>query len=41
MVMNTVRLYHEFDGTIVPDADVEGMRVATEEFNAIKGLPRP
>jgi hypothetical protein len=36
MVMNTVRLYREFDGTIVPDADTEGMRVATIEYNAIK-----
>jgi cyclase len=35
LVMNTVRLYHEFAGTLVPDADTEGMRVATEEFNAI------
>ena len=34
-VMNTVRFYHEFDGTLVPDADTEGMRVAGEEFNAI------
>lgn len=36
LVMNTVRLYREFDGTIVPDADTEGMRVATIEYNAIK-----
>ncbi len=36
LVMNTVRLYHEFDGTLVPDADTEGMRVAGEEFDAIK-----
>jgi len=35
LVMNTVRLYHEVDGTLVPDADTEGMRVAGEEFNAI------
>jgi cyclase len=35
LVMNTVRLYHEFDGTLVPDADTEGMRVATEEFNKL------
>lgn len=35
LVMNTVRLYHEFAGTLVPDADTEGMRVAGEEFNAI------
>jgi cyclase len=35
LVMNTVRLYHEFDGSLVPDADTEGMRIAGEEFNAI------
>jgi len=37
LVMNTVRLYHEFNGTLVPDADFEGMRVATEDFNAALG----
>jgi hypothetical protein len=31
----TVRLCHEFDGTLVPDADKEGTGVAGEEFNAI------
>ncbi|HLG97780.1 MAG TPA: MBL fold metallo-hydrolase [Bryobacteraceae bacterium] len=36
MVMNTVRLYHEFDNTIVPEADTEGMRLATIEYNAIR-----
>jgi cyclase len=35
LVMNTVRLYHEFEGSLVPEADTEGMRVAGEEFNAI------
>ena len=40
LVMNTVRLYHEFDGTLVPDADTEGMRVAGEEFNAIMARAR-
>jgi hypothetical protein len=35
LVTNTVRLYYEFDGTLVPDADAEGMRKAGEEFNAI------
>ncbi len=34
LVMNTARLYHEFQGTLVPEADTEGMRVASEEFNA-------
>jgi hypothetical protein len=33
--MNTVRLYHEFNGTLVPDADTEGMRAAGAEFDAI------
>jgi cyclase len=40
MVMNTVRLYHEFNGTIVPDADVEGMRIATVEYDAIRKARR-
>ena len=35
LVMNTVRLYHEFNGTLVPDADTEGMRIATDEFNKL------
>lgn len=35
LVMNTVRCYHEFNGTLVPEADTEGMRVATEEFNKL------
>jgi cyclase len=35
LVMNTVRLYHEFNGTLVPDADTEGMRVATAEFKKL------
>ena len=33
--MNTVRLYHEFNGTLVPDADTEGMRVAGDEFKKL------
>ncbi len=36
LVMNTVRLYREFDGTIQPDVDDAGMRAATKEFNAIR-----
>jgi cyclase len=35
LVMNTVRLYHEFNGTLVPDADTEGMRVAGDEFKKL------
>jgi len=36
IVMDTVRLYAEFDGTLVPAMDVEGTRKATEEYNALK-----
>ena len=34
--MDTVRLYAEFDGTLVPAMDVEGTRRATEEYNRLK-----
>jgi len=34
--MNTVRLYHEFDGSIVPEVDTEGMRLATIEYNSVR-----
>ena len=37
IVMNTVRLYNEFEGTGGPDMDVEGTRRATDEYNAIMG----
>lgn len=36
--MNTVRFYHEFAGTLKPEADTEGMRVAGLEFNAARGI---
>ena len=36
MAMNAVRLYHEFDGTLVPDADVKGMEKADAEYAAIR-----
>ena len=36
IVMDTVRFYHEFAGTLVPDMDGPGTRRATEEYNAIK-----
>jgi len=36
MPMNLVRLYAEFSGTLAPSYDTEGVRKATEEFNAIK-----
>ena len=35
--MNTVRLYSEFKGTLVPDLDFAGTAHAIEEYNAIKG----
>jgi cyclase len=36
IVMNTVRLYDEFKGTLTPDIDVEGTKQAIVEYNAIK-----
>jgi cyclase len=40
IVMDTVRLYAEFSGSLVPSVDVEGNRTATEEYNAIKAAMR-
>jgi cyclase len=36
IVMNTVRLYDEFKGTLTPDIDVEGTKQAILEYDAIK-----
>jgi glyoxylase-like metal-dependent hydrolase (beta-lactamase superfamily II) len=36
IVMNTVRLYDEFKGTLTPDIDNEGTKRAIEEYNSIK-----
>jgi hypothetical protein len=36
IVMNTVRLYDEFKGTLTPDIDVEGTKQAILEYNTIK-----
>lgn len=36
IVMDTVRFYHEFDGTLIPDVDVQGNQLATDEYNARK-----
>jgi cyclase len=36
IVMNTVRLYHEFNDTLTPDIDVEGTKHAILEYNSIK-----
>ncbi len=36
IVMNTVRLYDEFKGTLTPDIDVDGTKQAILEFNSIK-----
>lgn len=37
IVMDTVRLYAEFAGTLTPAVDVDGNRRATEEYDAIRG----
>jgi hypothetical protein len=36
IVMNTVRLYDEFNGTLTPDIDNENTKRAIAEFNSIK-----
>ena len=36
LLMNTVRLYDEFKGTLTPDIDVEGTKLAIVEYNSIK-----
>lgn len=36
IVMNTVRLYDEFNGTLTPDIDSEGSKRAIEEYDSIK-----
>jgi glyoxylase-like metal-dependent hydrolase (beta-lactamase superfamily II) len=36
IVMNTVRLYDEFKGTLTPDIDMTGTKSAIEEYNSIK-----
>ena len=36
IVMNTVRLYDEFKGTLTPDLDKEGTKQAIEEYDSIK-----
>ena len=36
LLMNTVRLYDEFKGTLTPDIDVAGTKEAILEYNAIK-----
>jgi cyclase len=40
IVMDTVRLYAEFSGTLVPSVDVEGNRKATEEYEAVRASRR-
>jgi len=40
MAMNTVRLYHEFDGSITPAFDVQGTQKAAGEAAAIKAKAR-
>jgi hypothetical protein len=41
IVMDTLRLYQEFEGTLTPDFNTERMRVASEQYNAIKAKTRP
>jgi len=36
IVMNTVRLFDEFKGTLTPDIDVDGTKQAIQEYNSIK-----
>jgi hypothetical protein len=36
IVMNTVRLYDEFKGTLTPDIDNEGTKRAIAEYDSIK-----
>jgi cyclase len=40
IVMNTVRLYHEFNDTLTPDIDVEGTKHAILEYNSIKAAKK-
>ena len=41
IVMDTLRLYQEFEGTLTPDFNTERMRVASEQYNAVKAKARP
>jgi glyoxylase-like metal-dependent hydrolase (beta-lactamase superfamily II) len=41
IVMDTLRLYQEFEGTLTPDFNTERMRAASEQYNAIKSKTRP
>ncbi len=40
LLMNTVRLYDEFKGTLTPDIDVEGTKAAILEYNSIKAADK-
>ncbi len=40
IIMDTVRFYMEFDGTLVPDVNGAGIRAATEEYNRIKAVKK-
>ncbi len=37
IIMDTVRFYAEFAGTLTPPVDTQGIAAATQEFNAVKG----
>jgi len=41
IVMNTVRLYDEFKGTLTPDMDNAGTKQAIEEYNSIRAGKKP
>jgi cyclase len=41
IVMNTVRLYDEFKGTLTPDIDNAGTKQAIEEYNSIRAGKKP
>ena len=40
IVMDTVRFYAEFAGTLVPEVDVQGNQAATEEYNQLRAQLR-
>ena len=42
LAMNTVRAFHEFSGTLVPEMDVDGTAAANKEFAGVTGyMPQP
>jgi glyoxylase-like metal-dependent hydrolase (beta-lactamase superfamily II) len=41
VLLNTFRLYNEFNGTLTPLLDIPGIRKAADEYHSIKGVPPP